>query len=91
VKLQETACVESEIFFQKSLGIEDGASFEGQIRRASDPLVVPAAKERSARPGEVADETARPAINAGEGDTKPTPKPQVRREHEARAPVAKSA
>ena len=31
VKLQETACVESEIFFEKSLGIEDGASFEGQI------------------------------------------------------------
>ena len=37
VKLQETACVESEIFFEKSLGIEDGASFEGQIRRVSEP------------------------------------------------------
>ena len=41
VKLQETARVESEIFFEKSLGIEDGASFEGQIRRAAEPLVVP--------------------------------------------------
>jgi cytoskeletal protein CcmA (bactofilin family) len=91
VKLQETACVESEIFFQKSLGIEDGASFEGQIRRASDPLVVPAAKERSGRPGEVADETARPALNAGEADTKTTAKQQPRREPEVRAAVAKSA
>jgi cytoskeletal protein CcmA (bactofilin family) len=41
VKLQETACVESEIFFEKSLGIEDGASFEGQIRRVSQALTDP--------------------------------------------------
>ena len=43
VKLQETACVESEIFFEKSLGIEDGASFEGQIRRVSQSLATVAA------------------------------------------------
>src|SRR5690349_9053642 len=91
VKLQETACVESEIFFQKSLGIEDGASFEGQIRRAADPLVVPAGKDRSARPGEVADELVRAALNAGEADTKTSPKAQPRREPETRAPVVKSA
>src|SRR5215510_621337 len=70
VKLQETACVESEIFFEKSLGIEDGASFEGQIRRASEPLVVSAAKDRQARPGETMTETPRPATAAAETDAK---------------------
>lgn len=91
VKLQESACVESEIFFEKSLGIEDGASFEGQIRKASEPLVVPVARERQARNGEMTDEAARPATSAPEGDTKVAAKPQPRREHDGRAPVAKSA
>jgi cytoskeletal protein CcmA (bactofilin family) len=91
VKLQETACVESEIFFEKSLGIEDGASFEGQIRRASEPLVVSAAKDRSARPGETMNETPRPATAAVENDAKVPPKSLPRREPEARAPVAKPA
>src|SRR5262247_4230349 len=65
VKLLETACVESEIFFEKSLGIEDGASFEGQIRRASEPLVVIATRDRSARPSDSTDETARAATLSG--------------------------
>jgi cytoskeletal protein CcmA (bactofilin family) len=91
VKLQETACVESEIFFEKSLGIEDGASFEGQIRRASEPLVVPAPKDRSARTGETTDDTVRPATNSVEIETKVAPKSQPRREPEGRAPVTKSA
>ena len=91
VKLQETARVESEIFFEKSLGIEDGASFEGQIRRASEPLVLPAAKDRSARTGETTDDAVRPATNSVETETKVAPKSQPRREPEGRAPVAKSA
>ena len=42
VKLQETARVESALFFEKSLGIEDGASFE-RVRSAErpNPLAVP--------------------------------------------------
>jgi cytoskeletal protein CcmA (bactofilin family) len=91
VKLQESACVESEIFFEKSLGIEDGASFEGQIRRASEPLVVPMAKERPPQTGEVTDAIARAATNAPESDTKMAAKPQPRRENESRTPVAKPA
>src|SRR5262245_18755080 len=88
VKLQETARVESEIFFEKSLGIEDGASFEGQIRRATEPLVAPVAKENPARNGEVTAEPARPATNAPESDTKTAAKFQPRTE--TRAPVTKS-
>jgi cytoskeletal protein CcmA (bactofilin family) len=42
VKLQDTACVESEIMFEQTLGIEDGASFEGQIRRTPEPSTVEA-------------------------------------------------
>jgi len=91
VKLQESACVESEIFFEKSLGIEDGASFEGQIRKASEPLVVPVAKERPARNGDVSEEAVRPVTSAPESDTKVAAKPQPRREHDGRTPVAKSA
>jgi cytoskeletal protein CcmA (bactofilin family) len=91
VKLQETACVESEIFFEKSLGIEDGASFEGQIRRASEPLVVPGPKDRSARTGETTEETVRPTTSATESDAKTAPKSPPRREAEARAPATKSA
>ena len=91
VKLQETARVESEIFFEKSLGIEDGASFEGQIRKASEPLVAPVAKERPARAGEATNETPRPQTNAAEADMKGAAKaPQPRRE-EPRPPVTKSA
>ena len=90
VKLQETACVESEIFFEKSLGIEDGASFEGQIRKASEPLVATGAKERPARAGEATNETPRPQTNAAETDAKLAAKSQPRRE-EPRAPVTKSA
>jgi cytoskeletal protein CcmA (bactofilin family) len=89
VKLQETARVESEIFFEKSLGIEDGASFEGQIRRASEPLVVPGLKDRSARTSETSEETVRPATNATETDAKVAPKSPPRAE--ARAPATKSA
>jgi cytoskeletal protein CcmA (bactofilin family) len=36
VRLQETACVESEIYHQ-TLSIEDGASYEGQIHRSQEP------------------------------------------------------
>jgi len=89
VKLQETACVESEIFFERSLGIEDGASFEGQIRRATEPLVVSPAKDRSARPGQTMNEPVRPATTAAENDAKVAPKSQPR--PEVRAPVAKPA
>jgi cytoskeletal protein CcmA (bactofilin family) len=81
VKLQETARVESEIFFEKSLGIEDGASFEGQIRRATEPVVLPGSKERPSRTGEVTDEAAPPAANSPETDTKVVAKSQSRREH----------
>jgi cytoskeletal protein CcmA (bactofilin family) len=88
VKLQDTACVESEIFFEKSLGIEDGASFEGQIRRASEPLLVPALKERSAQAAET---TARPANSSAEPDPKVAPKSRATAANEARAPLAKSA
>jgi cytoskeletal protein CcmA (bactofilin family) len=94
VKLLETACVASEIFFEKSLGIEDGASFEGQIRRASEPLVVVAPKDRSVRPSESTDETARVATLSGkatETDAKIAAKSQPRREQEGRVPVTKSA
>jgi cytoskeletal protein CcmA (bactofilin family) len=91
VKLQDTACVESEIFFEKSLGIEDGASFEGEIRRASEPLVLPAAKDRPTRTGEVTDATAVASTNSPESDTKMAAKSQPRREQESRAPVTKSA
>ena len=86
VKLQDTARVESEIFFEKSLGIEDGASFEGQIRRSSEPLVVPGAKEGPARNGVTA-EPAPVAGNTVESDTKAA-KSQPR--PEARGPVTKS-
>jgi len=94
VKLLETACVESEIFFEKSLGIEDGASFEGQIRRASEPLVVVVPKDRSARASETTDETGRVASLSGkpaEIDAKIAAKSQPRREQESRVPVTKSA
>jgi cytoskeletal protein CcmA (bactofilin family) len=94
VKLLETACVESEIFFEKSLGIEDGASFEGQIRRASEPLVVVAPKDRSARPSESTDEMARVAALSGKAaeiDAKIAAKSQPRREQEGRVPVTKPA
>ena len=37
VQLQEAARVESEIIFEKSVGIDEGASFEGEIRRGSGP------------------------------------------------------
>src|SRR5262249_41887298 len=84
VKLQETACVESEIFFEKSLGIGDGASFEGQIRRASEPLVVPLQKERSARPGETTEQTTRPVNSSAEPDPKVTPKPRATASTDAR-------
>lgn len=93
VKLLETACVESEIFFEKSLGIEDGASFEGQIRRASEPLVVVATRDRSARPSDSTDETARTATLSGkpaEIDAKVAAKSQPRREQEGRMPVTKA-
>jgi cytoskeletal protein CcmA (bactofilin family) len=91
VKLQDTARVESEIFFEKSLGIEDGASFEGQIRRAAEPLVVPGHKDRSSRTGETTEEPVRQATNASETDAKIAAKSQPRREAEARAPATKSA
>ena len=94
VKLLETACVESEIFFEKSMGIEDGASFEGQIHRASEPLVVVLSKDRSARPNETKDGAGPAATvsgNPAEADTKIVPKTQPRRDHEARALPTKSA
>ena len=73
VKLQETACVESEIFFEKSLGIEDGASFEGQIRRVSQALAAVAALKEG---------PADPAGLAAEIDSKLVAKSQPRRERE---------
>jgi cytoskeletal protein CcmA (bactofilin family) len=78
VKLQDTARVESEIIFEKLLGIEDGASFEGQISRASEPVVV-AAK----RNGEVADEAQRAANGTADTDAKMAAK--------VRAPISKPA
>lgn len=39
VLLQDTACVESEIF-HKSLAIEQGATFDGQSRNSEEPLKV---------------------------------------------------
>jgi cytoskeletal protein CcmA (bactofilin family) len=73
VKLQETACVESEIFFEKSLGIEDGASFEGQIRRVSQALAAVAALKEG---------PVDPAGLAAEIDSKLVAKSQPRRERE---------
>ena len=79
VKLQETACVESEIFFEKSLGIEDGASFEGQIRRVSQSLAAVAAlKEGPARATDQPGWRRSPA----EIDSKMVAKSQPRRERE---------
>src|SRR5262247_2053861 len=89
VKLLGTAWVESEIFFERSLGIEDGASFEGQIRRASEPLVVVVPKDRSARASETTDETGRVASLSGkpaEIDAKMAAKSQLRGEEEGRLP-----
>src|SRR5262245_61548996 len=75
VKLQDTACVESEIIFEKALGIDDGASFEGQIRRASEPLptVAPSKDGQAAGPKETATEpelAATLCCNPAEIDTK---------------------
>jgi hypothetical protein len=87
VKLQETACVESEIFFEKSLGIEDGASFEGQIRRTSEPASVVAVSKDSPVTG--TSETTEPtglaaalSCDPAEIDRKIVSKSQPRRERE---------
>ena len=90
VKLQETACVESDVFFLKSLAIEDGASFEGQIRRAKEPVQIASTLDESAalemdEPREVAGKVA--LQNTAETDTKPASRSQSRREREARALV----
>ena len=95
VKLQETACVESEIFFEKSLGIEDGASFEGQIRRASEPSAAVAVPNdgpaaRTSEGGEAV-LAATLSCNPAENDSKIVSKSQPRREREGRAPVTNSA
>jgi cytoskeletal protein CcmA (bactofilin family) len=87
VKLQETACVESEIFFEKSLGIEDGASFEGQIRRTSEPASVVAVSKDSpvTGTGETTELTGRAAAlscDPAEIDRKIVSKSQPRRERE---------
>ena len=87
VKLQETACVESEIFFEKSLGIEDGASFEGEIRRVSQSLATVAALKEGPATG--SGHSTDPAGLAGslschpaEIDGKLVAKSQPRRERE---------
>jgi cytoskeletal protein CcmA (bactofilin family) len=83
VKLQETACVESEIFFEKSLGIEDGASFEGQIKRVSQALATVAAlKDGPAAVGSHTTDPAGLSCHPGEIDAKMGAKPQPRRERE---------
>jgi len=91
VKLQETACVESDVFFLKSLAIEDGASFEGQIRRAAEPVQVSEAPNASEVLGaaEPAGETGMVEIQST-AETAPisASKSQARREREARALVA---
>jgi cytoskeletal protein CcmA (bactofilin family) len=95
VKLQETACVESEIFFEKSLGIEDGASFEGQIHRKPEAPLARAVPEESpvAATSEAAD--AAPAVtlscDPAEINAKNISKPQARRDREVRAGVTNSA
>lgn len=80
VKLQETACVESEIFFEKSLGIEDGASFEGEIRRVSQSLATVAALKEG--PASGSGHSTDPAGLAAEIDSKLVAKSQPRRERE---------
>jgi len=83
VRLLDTACVESEIFFEKSLGIDDGASFEGQIRRTSGPL--PAVAVASEGPPAAASETGATASvsrDPAEVDTKLAAKSQPRRDRE---------
>jgi cytoskeletal protein CcmA (bactofilin family) len=90
VRLQETACVESEVFFLKSLAIEDGASFEGQIRRAIEPVQIANTPHESAafKAAEPTDETELVATqNTAETDTKPASRSQARRERETRALV----
>ena len=89
VKLQDTACVESDVFFLKSLAIEDGASFEGQIRRAAEPVQIPSTHQSAAlKNGEPGGDTGNVSVqNAAEGDTKPGSRSQSRREREARALV----
>ena len=95
VKLQDTACVESEIVFEKTLGIEDGASFEGQIRRASvlpPALAVP--QDSPAGTSETTNEIGQAVAfgsNPGEIDPKIVSRSQSRREREGRAPVTNSA
>jgi cytoskeletal protein CcmA (bactofilin family) len=95
VKLQETACVESEIFFETSLGIEDGASFEGQIRRASEPSMAPAVpKDGPVVMTSATDETGPAATlscNPAEISSKIVSKSQSRRDRESRAEVTNSA
>jgi cytoskeletal protein CcmA (bactofilin family) len=88
VRLQETACVESEVFFLKSLAIEDGASFEGQIRRAIEPVQIANTPHENAafKAAEPTDETELVATqNTAETDTKPASRSQARRERETRA------
>jgi cytoskeletal protein CcmA (bactofilin family) len=96
VKLQDTACVESEIVFEKTLGIEDGASFEGQIRRASALLPTLAVPQDSPAVGtsETTNEIGQAVAfssNPGEIDPKIVSRSQSRREREGRAPVTNSA
>ena len=83
VKLQETACVDSEIFFEKSLGIEDGASFEGQIRRVSQALATVAALKEGPTTGSshATDPDGLPGHPA-ESDSKLVAKSPPRRERE---------
>jgi cytoskeletal protein CcmA (bactofilin family) len=91
VKLQETACVESDVFFLKSLAIEDGASFEGQIRRAAEPVQIAEAPNASEVLGaaEPVGETGMVEIQStAETAPRSASKSQARREREARALVA---
>ena len=67
VRLQDTAVVESEIFFHKSLSIEDGASFEGQIRRSQEPTR-PAAGETKVANGAAAKVKVSTANGRSAGD-----------------------
>ena len=89
VRLQETARVESEVFFFKTLAIEDGASFEGQIRRAAEPVQIANTTDESAvlklvEPGGDAGKVG--AQNNAENDAKPS-RSQPKRERDARPPV----
>ena len=90
VKLQETACVESDVFFLKALAIEDGASFEGQIRREKEPVQIASTPNESAalEADEPGDDAGKVALqNTAEIDTKPASRSQSRREREVRALV----